>query len=244
MCPLDHLLTRCKAMAVFLLIIQLPMSNGQYNLANALNVMQGEKPLVSNNSIHTESADFHNEKTLNIDWFKYQRDIQYFHSDRRCIDDILSSNYREKVSVGTKYGRVTGRIAYLCDMPGLSMNERPIIHGVNGQPRSNGRSRVAGNVTLFLGIPYAKAPTKENNLRFKSPIQPDFWASIDCPQYKPACPQPVQLPTGPNRIVSNSHEDCLYMNIFTPYVSASMFPNYFAPFVSRLETCQEESLRA
>lgn len=159
-------------------------------------------------------------------WSKYQSNIRYFHSDQRCINDIILSNYNEITSTNTKYGKLTGRIAYLCDMPGINLRERPVIfHERRDEGQSNPRSRVVGNVTLFLGVPYAKPPTKENNLRFKSPISPQFWGSIDSIEYKASCPQPIEF-TGPHRMIHKIDEDCLYMNIFSPYVGpgSALFP--------------------
>lgn len=102
--------------------------------------------------------------------------LRYEHSDSRCLDDLLTYNPEEFVTVTTRYGKVTGRYSYLCDMPGVAerdrpsptWGDRPFEHGA--YPLHQGyriRPRVRGNVTMFLGVPYAKPPTRENNLRFK-----------------------------------------------------------------------------
>lgn len=142
------------------------------------------------------------------DWFNYDRGVKYYHSDERCIHHLINSQYQETTSVITKYGTVTGAICYLCDMPGV---RRPPLHAA--------RNSVLANVTLFLGVPYAKPPTKENNLRFKDPQAPENWGSIDALEYKASCPQPVNSPYA-STIVKMS-EDCLYINIFSPHVSCS-----------------------
>lgn len=68
--------------------------------------------------------------------------------------------------------------------------------------------RIAGDVRVFLGIPYAQPPT--GDLRWKAPKPPLPWEGVrDATAYGPACPQ-----TGP--LGNGSSEDCLTLNVFTP----------------------------
>lgn len=86
------------------------------------------------------------------------------------MEDLLTHNPEEIVTVNTRYGKVTGRYSYLCDFPGVAERDRPVTHSRDFDTYHHGyrpRARVRGNVTVFLGIPYAKPPTRENNLRFK-----------------------------------------------------------------------------
>ena len=201
-----------KSSILVLVILYLPVYCAQSGLVNSIS---GIGPLVQGNSISSSSFD---HKTFQVNWSKYQSNIRYFHSDQRCIDDIVSSNYNEIVSVNTKYGKLTGRISYLCDMPGLNVRDRPVSFAQKYSEHTILKGKVVANVTLFLGIPYAKSPTKENNLRFKSPLPPDFWGSMDAVQFRSSCPQPIQF-TGPHRMIEKVDEDCLYLNIFSPKVS-------------------------
>ncbi|QLA14766.1 carboxylesterase family protein [Desulfolutivibrio sulfoxidireducens] len=68
--------------------------------------------------------------------------------------------------------------------------------------------RIAGDVRVFLGIPYAQPPT--GDLRWKAPKPPRPWEGVrDATAYGPACAQ-----TGP--LGNGSSEDCLTLNVFAP----------------------------
>ncbi|XP_013380467.1 cholinesterase 1-like [Lingula anatina] len=86
-------------------------------------------------------------------------------------------------------------------------------------------------VNVFLGVPYAKPPI--GTLRFRPPEEPDKWMERDVERYKtwdatyyrPACPQPKNIVLQqhlPHH--TNTSEDCLYMNIFTPNIT--YYPYY------------------
>lgn len=192
---------------------------------------------------------------------------RFHHSDSRCREDLLTINPEEYVHVTTKYGKVTGRHVFLCDTPGTSERDRPGItypspaahrfppshpsSSFNPGSSFQFRARVRSNVTAFLGIPYARAPTKENGLRFKAPRDPDHFGSMEAITFGPSCPQPLTaaagggpINTGPQQVgfgggvfmerermnqqksaagnkwnIERIHEDCLYLNVFSPYVS-------------------------
>ena len=194
---------------------------------------------------------------------------RYYHSDSRCMDDILTYNPEDVVYVTTKYGKISGRISYLCDYPGLPLRDRPAgsTWGIGGNgrpvdwqtyqsqsgvygpvnspfntnygsqgmfpPSSNAnagafsriRARVRSNVTLFLGVPFAKPPTNTRGLRFKPPQPPEHWGSLEAIDFRPSCPQPVKY-TGVPKMIKHIDEDCLYMNIYSPYVQSQISDPY------------------
>lgn len=43
------------------------------------------------------------------------------------------------------------------------------------------------------------------------------WKLLQAVDYGPACPQPAQY-TGATKGIRDVHEDCLYLNIYTPSV--------------------------
>lgn len=107
--------------------------------------------------------------------------------DTRC-KEAITSDLDEFVTVNTMYGNVVGRIVYLCDGPLVPERDRPIPTWPSGLKRehlhnpqyqhykyqSNKYDKQYRpiryfwrNSTAFLGVPYAKPPTRENNLRFR-----------------------------------------------------------------------------
>jgi para-nitrobenzyl esterase len=82
-----------------------------------------------------------------------------------------------------------------------------VLQGLYTSARSHG--------AMFLGVPYAAPPV--GDLRWAPPQPPGPWSGMRrAIQYSPACPQ---LPAG---WLPYSHwsEDCLYLNIWTPYLSS------------------------
>ena len=89
--------------------------------------------------------------------------------DLRC-KEAIHQNLDEFVTVNTAYGNVVGRFVYLCDGPQVPERDRPLrqFDRPLGSPSVYRPIRhFWKNVTAFLGIPYARPPTRENNLRFK-----------------------------------------------------------------------------
>ena len=72
-----------------------------------------------------------------------------------------------------------------------------------------------GDSTVFRGIPYAKPPVGAR--RFAPPEAPDAWEGERiCKEFAPACIQGRR----PGEPVCDISEDCLYLNVYTPAVSA------------------------
>lgn len=77
------------------------------------------------------------------------------------------SNSLQTISVRTKLGEVVGKIEYLCDHPdSLHRERRPTPYGA--------QSEIYGNVSVFLGLPYAEAPIRERRFRVSYEITISF----------------------------------------------------------------------
>lgn len=125
-------------------------------------------------------------------------------------------NFDEHVDVQTKLGHVIGKTVYLIDGPNRSIIDRltsQLYMPPNTWQRPNNHYK---NVSIFLGIPYARPPLRENGLRFQLPQLMTNWGTLLADKYRPSCPQPKQY-TGIERSIASTDEDCLYLNIFTPY---------------------------
>ena len=73
------------------------------------------------------------------------------------------------------------------------------------------QGEVVGNMTAFVGIPFAKPPI--GDLRFESPEEPDAWTApleLD-PDFVVRCHQLTA--NGGN---GENNEDCLYLAVYTP----------------------------
>ncbi len=89
--------------------------------------------------------------------------------DLRC-PEAVREGLLEFATVNTAYGTVEGRVVYLCDEPGVPEHDRPKPAQYTPVGNPNKYRPITSfrrNVTTFLGVPYAKPPTRENNLRFK-----------------------------------------------------------------------------
>ena len=88
--------------------------------------------------------------------------------------------------------------------------------------------RPGPEVTAFLGVPYAAAPTGDRRWRPAEAHAPRA-GQVDATRYGPACPQSQGNPDWYRRVaegfgqdasvitdLSNMDEDCLYLNIWTP----------------------------
>jgi para-nitrobenzyl esterase len=72
------------------------------------------------------------------------------------------------------------------------------------------RGTVAGDMTEFLGVPYAAPPV--GDLRWRPPQPHARWSGVrDATSFGPHCPQ------GPSPFgQSSTSEDCLFLNVFAP----------------------------
>ena len=89
-------------------------------------------------------------------------------------------------------------------------------------------------VEIFLGVPYARPPV--NDLRFEPPKTPLAWDGVkECNEFPPVCPQKFpdidnikeslqRMPRSRylflkriRKYLKNESEDCLYLNIYSPY---------------------------
>ena len=87
-----------------------------------------------------------------------------------------------------------------------------------------------GSCSAFLGIPFAAAPVGDH--RFAPPEPCEAWEGVRaCKEFAPACIQTVKKETRQNtdrgkkqrfegNVITNTSEDCLYLNIWTGAKSA------------------------
>nr|CAI5843480.1 unnamed protein product [Callosobruchus analis] len=132
---------------------------------------------------------------------------------REDLQGKMREQTREKdryVFVETTYGNVQGFQVFLFDDPDPDSLYRPGAEFIERQK---------GVTSVFLGIPYAQPPIPPLG-RFKPPRPPRGWQIIQAVDYGPACPQPAQY-TGATLGIRDVHEDCLYLNVFTPDVKES-----------------------
>lgn len=85
---------------------------------------------------------------------------------------------------------------------------------VQGHPR--------GNVSEFLGIPFASPPT--DSLRWRSPQPPPAWDEpLPADSFPPLCPQ-KRYQQGEDTFEWVGEEDCLYLNVWTPATDEPTLP--------------------
>ncbi|XP_077423118.1 cholinesterase-like [Vanacampus margaritifer] len=111
----------------------------------------------------------------------------------------------------------------------LTTQEDLLVNTINGKVRGKYLPVLSGDVRAFLGIPFAKPPL--GKLRFKAPEPAERWDGVlDATNYANSC---YQIPDtyypgfrgaemwNPNTKLS---EDCLYLNVWTPFSKASLSP--------------------
>ncbi|XP_063824783.1 cholinesterase [Ostrinia nubilalis] len=130
-----------------------------------------------------------------------------------------SRQLKRDIFVTTNFGQVQGFKVYLYDNPDPNSGYRPWLTPVE---------RIQGEVSVFLGIPYARPPVLEG--RFKPPRQHPGWQLMQAVDWGPACPQPTRF-TGATKGIRDMDEDCLYLNIFSPNTETGSTAQKYAVMV-------------
>ena len=79
-----------------------------------------------------------------------------------------------------------------------------------------------GDIMVFRGIPYAAPPVGSLRWRPPQPVAP--WQGVhDATKFSPSCPQP-ERPDRRLPKVSNTDEDCLYLNVWTSELAPAKRP--------------------
>lgn len=99
---------------------------------------------------------------------------------------------------------------------------RPVITTHYG--RLSGVTNPVTQISSFKGIPFAAPPV--GNLRWRPPVPPAAWKAVrDATDFGPSCMQRLHGTFGPwtpEFLVQNKvSEDCLYLNVWMPRVSAT-----------------------
>ena len=73
-----------------------------------------------------------------------------------------------------------------------------------------------GSLSVFRGIPYAAPPVRDR--RWRAPAAVDPWSGVrDALAFAPSAPQrPGRLDSVYGTVDGPQHEDCLYLNVWTP----------------------------
>lgn len=109
-----------------------------------------------------------------------------------------------------------------------SAADRPLVATRKGLVRGVTQKVPTGKfVDAFLGIPYAQAPTGKYRFRHPQPTKP--WTDeLDASQMPNSCYQVNDTFFGPNFLGTSIwnantplHEDCLYLNVWTPFGTAN-----------------------
>ncbi len=80
--------------------------------------------------------------------------------------------------------------------------------------------QISGYVYEFLGVPFAAPPT--DSLRWRPPMPPKKWTSpLPTHNYAPKCPQKTFTQWDTTYTIEGD-EDCLYLNIWTPDLTADL----------------------
>ncbi|KAI4523882.1 alpha/beta-hydrolase [Schizophyllum commune Loenen D] len=173
----------------------------------------------------------HGEQLLHIENIaSFERYLAYYEyldqlpSDQLLwadADDPVAPNGTNAILPTVTNGRLDDRLPFLCT--NSAPHTQRVDTDFSDHPRMTIRSgghNFTGTrdhiVFRFMGIPYAQPPT--GSLRFKYPKEPEA-KDIDATAFKPACLQNGFF--GNNDYGLNpwgTSEDCLYLNIFTPYL--------------------------
>ncbi|KAK6030425.1 Carboxylesterase [Ostertagia ostertagi] len=96
------------------------------------------------------------------------------------------------------------------------------------------------HIQIFRGIPYAEPPL--GNLRFAKPVKKARWhQELSAVEYGPPCIQFMDFHRYDKFSAENmkrQSEDCLYLNVFSPYVSDSLFPAVSLYVENQVSNCR------
>ncbi|CAF0719879.1 unnamed protein product [Brachionus calyciflorus] len=162
-----------------------------------------------------------NDLLLNVNITQPKNDINYSNDDHLAIHKHHNRNHNSKPNkplpkndellVNTQNGMIRGKAFYLDHHLPKSARSRNYPYGKK-------KYRVNG----WLGIPYAEKPI--NDLRFKRPVPVKNWDNvINATELPNSCFQLHDtVITGFDGVEiwnanTNISEDCLYLNIWTPY---------------------------
>ncbi|VDQ03845.1 unnamed protein product [Trichobilharzia regenti] len=173
-------------------------------------------------------------------WINYsQSQLNYCLKSVGCYDDECCFNIIPKT--GPVCDPVPGCAAYF--QPECCRNARPvhtdygIMYGyaISLDSEYGYQENARSYLQIWKGIPYARPPTRENNLRFRRPVQPALSTEkYDATHFRSACSQPSLSPRSSftewskypsewfkrftfvqtEEEASNISEDCLYLNIY------------------------------
>ncbi|XP_055382109.1 neuroligin-4, Y-linked [Condylostylus longicornis] len=129
--------------------------------------------------------------------------------------DSVTLDPQRNVFVTTNYGQVQGFKVAIYDDPDPKSFYRP-YHSPVDQKK--------GECSVFLGIPYALPPVNEG--RFKPPRLHRGWQLLQAVDFGPACPQHPRF-TGATKGIRDVHEDCLYLNVFSPKTGGGAVPEKY-----------------
>jgi len=105
----------------------------------------------------------------------------------------------------------------------LSLNssaQQPVVNTVNGLVSGY----KSGDISIFKGIPFAEPPV--GDLRWKAPEPKKAWkGTLECRQFSasPMQRNPVPFMMWTEEFITppgNLSEDCLYLNVWTPFKSS------------------------
>lgn len=145
------------SISLFVSSVKSQYGPGNYRDRSRQNYGSRDHPYLVNNDRY---APWNSDRS-NMNFINTGMNSRY--SDSRCrrtFKDQHMEEYLGSVTVETRVGNIEGTYLYLCDGPGIPEHYRPKKDNIN-------RQKIYRNLTMFLGIPYAKPPTRENGLRFK-----------------------------------------------------------------------------
>jgi para-nitrobenzyl esterase len=129
------------------------------------------------------------------------------------VESRLKSIFRtQSAQMGRRTAITFAIVAGLFSAPVDAANANaPVVQTANGSVKGF----IKNGVAEFLGIPYATPPV--GNLRWRPPQAHQSWSkTLNADNFGPQCAQVTLLGafSGP----ANNNEDCLYLNVYSPFV--------------------------